>query len=683
MEQVRNIGFIAHIDAGKTTVTEHVLFMAGRTYKLGSVDAGTTVTDWMAQERERGITITAAATACSWHGYNINIIDTPGHVDFTAEVERSLRVLDGGVVIFDAVAGVQPQTETVWRQADKYHVPRIAFVNKMDRTGANFQRTLDMIGLRLRAKAVPVQLPIGDGDEYRGVVDLVAGRAFAFEAGEREMPPEIPIPPEMADIVAQFRDHLRESVAEVDDRLLEKYLEGTPITNEEVRGALRQGTISNKLVPVLCGAAYRNMGIAHLLDAVLDYLPSPLDVPPVEGLDPRGGEPVTLHPRLDEPFSALAFKVATDPYIGRLVFIRAYSGTIKAGSIVYNSSKKKRERISRVVRMHAEHREEVPEICAGEIAGIVGLKETFTGETLCVESTPLILEPPTFPEPVIAVSVEPRTRIDQERMDDAMRKLSEEDPTFIVRFDPETGQTVISGMGELHLDILMDRMRREFGVAANIGRPRVAYREAITKPARVEGRFVKQTGGHGQFGHVWLQIEPAEQGSGFVFENKIVGGVVPREYISGVQAGVKEALYTGVIGGYPVVDIKVAAVDGSYHPVDSSEMAFKIAGTMAMKEGLKRAGSVLLEPVMLVEVVTPGEFLGEVLGDLNGRRARIQHLEGQDEIQTIRALVPLAELFGYATTLRSLTQGRAASTMEFRHYDQVGVGVAQKVLVHA
>ncbi len=683
MEQVRNIGFIAHIDAGKTTVTEHVLFMAGRTYKLGSVDAGTTVTDWMAQERERGITITAAATACSWQGYNINIIDTPGHVDFTAEVERSLRVLDGGVVIFDAVAGVQPQTETVWRQADKYHVPRIAFVNKMDRTGANFQRTLDMIGLRLRAKAVPVQLPIGDGDEYRGVVDLVAGRAFAFEAGEREMPPEIPIPPEMADIVAQFRDHLRESVAEVDDRLLEKYLEGTPITNEEVRGALRQGTISNKLVPVLCGAAYRNMGIAHLLDAVLDYLPSPLDVPPVEGLDPRGGEPVTLHPRLDEPFSALAFKVATDPYIGRLVFIRAYSGTIKAGSIVYNSSKKKRERISRVVRMHAEHREEVPEICAGEIAGIVGLKETFTGETLCVESTPLILEPPTFPEPVIAVSVEPRTRIDQERMDDAMRKLSEEDPTFIVRFDPETGQTVISGMGELHLDILMDRMRREFGVAANIGRPRVAYREAITKPARVEGRFVKQTGGHGQFGHVWLQIEPAEQGSGFVFENKIVGGVVPREYISGVQAGVKEALYTGVIGGYPVVDIKVAAVDGSYHPVDSSEMAFKIAGTMAMKEGLKRAGSVLLEPVMLVEVVTPGEFLGEVLGDLNGRRARIQHLEGQDEIQTIRALVPLAELFGYATTLRSLTQGRAASTMEFRHYDQVGVGVAQKVLVHA
>ncbi len=683
MEQVRNIGFIAHIDAGKTTVTEHVLFMAGRTYKLGSVDAGTTVTDWMAQERERGITITAAATACSWHGYNINIIDTPGHVDFTAEVERSLRVLDGGVVIFDAVAGVQPQTETVWRQADKYHVPRIAFVNKMDRTGANFQRTLDMIGLRLRAKAVPVQLPIGDGDEYRGVVDLVAGRAFAFEAGEREMPPEIPIPPEMADIVAQFRDHLRESVAEVDDRLLEKYLEGTPITNEEVRGALRQGTISNKLVPVLCGAAYRNMGIAHLLDAVLDYLPSPLDVPPVEGLDPRGGEPVTLHPRLDEPFSALAFKVATDPYIGRLVFIRAYSGTIKAGSIVYNSSKKKRERISRVVRMHAEHREEVPEICAGEIAGIVGLKETFTGETLCVESTPLILEPPTFPEPVIAVSVEPRTRIDQERMDDAMRKLSEEDPTFIVRFDPETGQTVVSGMGELHLDILMDRMRREFGVAANIGRPRVAYREAITKPARVEGRFVKQTGGHGQFGHVWLQIEPAEQGSGFVFENKIVGGVVPREYISGVQAGVKEALYTGVIGGYPVVDIKVAAVDGSYHPVDSSEMAFKIAGTMAMKEGLKRAGSVLLEPVMLVEVVTPGEFLGEVLGDLNGRRARIQHLEGQDEIQTIRALVPLAELFGYATTLRSLTQGRAASTMEFRHYDQVGVGVAQKVLVHA
>ena len=683
MEKVRNIGFIAHIDAGKTTVTEHVLFMTGRTYKLGSVDAGTTVTDWMVQERERGITITAAATACSWEGYAINIIDTPGHVDFTAEVERSLRVLDGGVVIFDAVAGVQPQSETVWRQADKYGVPRIAFVNKMDRVGADFQRTIDMMTLRLRTRAVPIQMPIGAGPEFVGIVDLMEEKAYAFELDSRERPKEIPIPEEMKSSVAGYRDHLMESVAEVDEGLLVKYLEGKPMATDEVRAALRRGTISNTLVPVLCGAASKNMGVAHLLDAVISYLPSPVDLPPVEGKDPHDGQVVVRKPDPSEPFCALAFKVVTDPYVGRLVFIRVYSGTITAGSRVYNASKKKRERISRLVQMHAEHREEVPEVSAGAIVGVVGLKETFTGETLCLESSPIVLEPPTFPEPVIAVSAEPRTRADQDRMDEALRKLAEEDPTFVVRFDEETGQTVISGMGELHLDILVDRMRREFGVVANVGRPRVAYREAITRPARVEGRFIKQTGGHGQYGHVWLEIEPGGAGTGFVFENKIVGGTIPREYIPGVRAGVRDALYTGVVGGYPVVDIKVSLVDGSYHPVDSSDLTFKIAGAMAMKEGLKRGRSVLLEPVMAVEVVTPGEFLGEVLGDLNSRRARIQHLEGEGDIQTIRVLVPLAEIFGYTTTLRSLTQGRASSTMEFHHYDPVADAVAQQVLVHA
>jgi elongation factor G len=657
--------------------------MAGRTYKLGSVDAGTTVTDWMAQERERGITITAAATACSWDGYAINIIDTPGHVDFTAEVERSLRVLDGGVVIFDAVAGVQPQSETVWRQADKYKVPRIAFVNKMDRVGADFQRTIDMMTLRLRTKAVPILIPIGAGQEFVGAVDLLEEKAYAFEVDSKERPKEIPIPEEMKASVAGYRDHLMESVAEVDEGLLVKYLEGQPMATDEVRAALRRGTINNLLVPVICGAASRNMGISNLLDTVTSYLPSPVDLPPVEGRDPDEGQPVFRKPDPSEPFCALAFKVVTDPYVGRLVFIRVYSGTITAGTRVYNSSKKRRERISRLVQMHAEHREEIPEVSAGAIVGVVGLKDTFTGETLCVEQSPIVLEPPSFPDPVISVSVEPRTRADQDRMDEALRKLAEEDPTFLVRFNEETGQTVISGMGELHLDILVDRMRREFSVEANIGRPRVAYREAITKAVRVEGRFVKQTGGHGQYGHVWLEIEPGETGSGYVFENKIVGGTIPREYIPGVRMGVRDALYTGVVGGYPVVDIKVSLVDGSFHPVDSSDLTFKIAGAMAMKEGLKRGRSVLLEPVMALEVVTPGEFLGEVLGDLSSRRARIQHLEGQGEIQTIQAMVPLAEIFGYTTTLRSLTQGRAGSTMEFHHYDPVGDAVTQQVLVHA
>jgi elongation factor G len=681
LEKIRNIGFIAHIDAGKTTVTEHVLFMAGRTYKLGSVDAGTTVTDWMPQERERGITIKAAATACFWKEHPINIIDTPGHVDFTAEVERSLRVLDGGVVIFDAEAGVQPQSETVWRQAERYRVPRIAFVNKMDRVGANFPRTLEMIRRRLRANAVAVQLPIGAESSFRGVVDLVEEKAFAFQEGERENLEEIPIPLELGDLVAQYRDYLVEKVAEVDDTLLVKYLEGAPVTAEEIRRGLRRGTIANALVPVLCGAAVRNRGISPLLDAVVAYLPSPLDLPPVEGLDPRSGERIARKPDPEDPFCALAFKVVTDPYVGRLVFVRVYSGRVKASSMVYNASKGIRERVSRIVRMHAEHREEVEEIGAGAIAGVVGLKETFTGETVCAESAPVVLEPPVFPEPVISVSVEPRTRADQERLDGALRKLSEEDPTFLVRFDEETGQTVISGMGELHLEILMDRMRREFSVEANVGRPRVAYRETITQPIPVEGRFIKQTGGHGQFGHVWLELEPGAPGSGFVFENKIVGGAIPREYIPGVEAGVRESLTTGVVGGYPVVDLKVTLVDGRFHAVDSSELAFKVAASMAMKEGLKRAASVLLEPLMMIEVVTPGEFLGEVLGDLSARRALIQHIEGREETQIIRALIPLAEIFGYTTTLRSLTQGRASSSVEFHHYSQVAQGTAQKILV--
>ena len=682
MERIRNIGFIAHIDAGKTTVTEHVLFQVGRTYKLGRVDAGTTVTDWMPQERERGITITAAAITCSWRDYQINIIDTPGHVDFTAEVERSLRVLDGGVVIFDAVAGVQPQSETVWRQSDKYHVPRIAFVNKMDRVGADFAHTVETISQRLGANPVPVQLPIGAESDFRGVVDLIEEKAFLFSQTERADLVQEAIPEGLRETVAQYREHLLEKVAEVDDTLLEKYLEGRPITGEEIRCALRKGTIKNALVPVLCGSALRNLGISMMLDSVIDYLPSPLDMPAVEGRDPRTDEPTIREPDPDAPLCALAFKVVMDPYAGRLVFIRVYSGRMKTGTTVYNATRKVRARVSRLVRMHAEHREEVEEVRAGEIAGAVGVKETSTGETLCIEGSPIVLEPPTFPEPVISISVEPRTRADQERLDDALRKLAEEDPTFLVRFDEETGQIIISGMGELHLEVLTDRMRREYGVQTNVGKPRVAYRESITRPVRVEGRFVQQTGGHGQFGHVWLELEPGEQESGFVFEERIRGGTVPREYFPAVRAGIKETLASGVVGGYPVVDIKATLVDGSFHPVDSSELAFKVAASMATREGLHQGASALRQPVMKLEVVTPGQFLGDVLGDLNGRQARIQHLEGLGDTQVVRVVVPLSETFGYATTLRSLTQGRATSTMEFDHYEEVSAVTARQLLVN-
>ena len=680
MDRIRNIGFIAHIDAGKTTVTERVLFFAGRTHRLGNVDDGNTVMDWMPQERERGITITAAATACEWNGHDVNIIDTPGHVDFTAEVERSLRVLDGGVVIFDAVAGVQPQSETVWRQANKYEVPRICLVNKMDRPGADFARTVDMIRDRLSARPVPVQLPIGVENTFRGMVDLVRQKALLY-SDEVGAPTEAPIPAELQDEAAKYRDLLMERVAETDDALLEKYLESEDFSEDELVAALRRATLSNILVPVLCGTALRNRGIHPLLDAVIDYLPSPLDVPSVEGMDPRTQEPIIRATDPSESLAALAFKVAADLYIGRLVFVRVYSGQLKAGSYVYNASKETDERIARLVLMHANHREDVPALNAGQIGAVVGLKNTFTGETVCDGSAPVVLEPPSFPDPVISVSVEPRTQADQERLEESLRKLADEDPTFVVRYDKESGQTIISGMGELHLDVLVDRLRREFNVQAQVGRPRVSYREAIRQHVRVEGRFVRQTGGHGQFGHVWLEIEPLESGGGFVFEDKIVGGVVPREYINPVRAGVQEALDSGAIAGYPVVDIKVSLVDGSYHPVDSSEIAFKIAGSMAVKEGLRKAKPVLMEPYIQTEVVTPGEFLGEVLGDLSGKRARVQNIEGVGDVQTIRALVPLAEMFGYATTVRSLTQGRASHSMEFHHYEEVPDSVAQQMLV--
>ena len=683
MEHVRNIGFIAHIDAGKTTVTERVLFFSGRTHKVGNVDEGTTVMDWMAQERERGITITSAATAVPWRGYHINIIDTPGHVDFTAEVERSLRVLDGGVVIFDGVAGVQPQSETVWRQADKYGVPRIAFINKMERMGADFDRTVDMVRVRLNARPVPVQIPIGQEGDFAGVVDLIEEEALFFSSAQPGPAERAPVPEELKAKVAQYRDHLVERVAEVDDALLVKYLEGEAISKDEIRAALRLGTLSGVLVPVLCGSALRHMGIQPLLDAVVDFLPSPADVPPVMGVHPKTGEAVMRPADPDAPFAALAFKVAVDPYIGRLVYMRVYSGRLKSGSPVFNTTKDLRERLSRAVVMHANRREEVEVVEAGHIYGVVGLKSTFTGDTLCVADDPVVLEPPKFPEPVISVSVEPRSQADQERLEDALRKLSEEDPTFLVRYDRETGQTLISGMGELHLDVLVDRMKREFTVHANVGKPRVAYRETIQRPVRVEGRFVRQTGGHGQFGHVWLEVEPQTRGGGFVFEDRIVGGAVPREFIPAVRNGVREALDNGVLAGYPVVDVKVALVDGSFHAVDSSEIAFKLAGSMAMKEGLRRGRPLLLEPFMEIEVVTPAEFLGDVLGDLGGRRARIQRIEGQGDTQSIRAFIPLAETFGYTTTLRSLTQGRASQSLEFSDYEEVPESMAQQLLVHA
>ncbi len=680
MEKVRNIGFIAHIDAGKTTVTERVLFAAGRTYKLGDVDAGTATMDWMDQEKERGITITAAAATCYWKDCRINIIDTPGHVDFTAEVERSLRVLDGGVVIFDAVAGVQPQSETVWRQADRYNVPRICFVNKMDRVGADFVRTVDMIRHRLRAKPVPVQMPMGSNSTFEGVIDLMEEKALTFSDDLSQQPDEAPVPQRFQEEFQKFREAMVEKIAETDERLLIKYLEGETISTEELRAALRRATIGNSLVPVLCGTALRNRGIQPMLDAVTYYLPSPADVPPMHGVHPKTGADVVRKASDSEPFSALAFKVVGDPFTGRMVYIRVYSGTARSGASVYNVTKGQRERMGRIMMMQANRREDVEEVHAGDIVATVGLKNTFTADTLCDESAQVILESIRFPEPVLSVAVEPRSRADQDKLADALLHLSEEDPTFRIRHDQETGQTIISGMGELHLEVVVERMKREFGVQANVGAPRVAYREAITTSARAEGRFIRQSGGHGQYGHVWLEIEPQERGAGFAFESKIVGGKIPREYISGVEMGVKGAMESGVVAGYPVIDVKVNLVDGSYHEVDSSDMAFRMAGSIGVKEAMRQAHPVLLEPVMAIEVVTPGEFLGDILGDLNRRRAHVRNLEGHGDTQVVTAHVPLAEMFGYATETRSMTQGRASYSMEFDHYAEVPEQVAREVV---
>ncbi len=682
MDRIRNIGFIAHIDAGKTTVTERVLFFSGRTYKIGNVDQGTTVMDWMAQERERGITITAAATTCEWKDHHINIIDTPGHVDFTAEVERSLRILDGGVVVFDAVAGVQPQSETVWRQADRYQVPRICFINKMDRVGASFERTVDMIAHRFKANPVAVQLPVGQEDAFKGVVDLLEETALMFpENGNGNyVPTEAPVPQEMLEDVRNYRERLVEKVAETDEILMNKYLEEKPITTEEIRAALRRATIKNTLIPVLCGSALRNKGVQAMIDAICYYLPSPLDVPPVKGILSKTGEEVGMEASEAAPFSALAFKVMTDPHVGRLVYLRVYSGQVKTGTSVYNSTKGVRERMGRVLSMHANRREEAEVVSAGNIAAAVGLKNTFTGDTICIENMPVVLESIRFPEPVVSVAIEPKTKIDQEKLIDSLIKLSEEDPTFRIKVDDETGQTIMSGMGELHLEVLVERLRREFQVGANIGRPKVSYRETITRPARAEGRFVRQTGGHGQYGHVWLEVSPLERNQGVKFENRIVGAAIPREYIPAVEKGVIEALETGILAGFPTIDLKVSLVDGSFHPVDSSEMAFKMAGSIGVKEAIRRAAPALLEPIMEIEVVTPGDFLGEVLSDLGGRRSRIRTLEGQETVQTVRTYVPLAETFGYVTSLRSLTQGRASQSMEFDHYEEVPQGVAQELV---
>jgi len=669
--RIRNIGIIAHIDAGKTTVTERILFYTGKTYKIGEVHEGTAVMDWMEQERERGITITAAATTCTWGGHTINIIDTPGHVDFTVEVERSLRVLDGGVVVFDAVAGVEPQSETVWRQADKYRVPRICFVNKMDRVGANFPRTVEMIRDRLGAKPVVIQLPIGVESQFRGVVDLVEEKAWYF-TGERQDPPrEGPIPEDLAQAVHDAREKLIEQVSEEDEQLMISFIEGHPISTEELKEALRRATLENKVFPVLCGAAYRNIGVQLLLDAIVDYLPSPIDIPAVKGTHPKTGEDLERHPSDDEPFTALAFKIVADPYVGRLAYFRVYSGRLSSGTTVLNTTRNERERIGRIVRMHANEREDVQEVFAGDIAAIIGPKNTFTGDTLCDPNHPILLEAIKFPEPVIDVAVEPKTKDDQDKLDVALSRLAEEDPTFRVRYDPETGQTLISGMGELHLEVIVDRMRREYKVEANVGRPQVAYKETITTTARARERFVRQTGGRGQYGDVELEVAPLERGAGFQFEDRTSGGVIPREYMPAIQAGAKEALDSGVVAGYPVIDVRVTAVDGSYHPVDSSELAFRTAAAMTVREAVRRANPIILEPIMRVEIRTPEQFFGDVMGDVTRRRGHIVGTETLGTMQVVRAEIPLAELFGYTTDLRSMTQGRASSSMEFSHYAPV------------
>lgn len=683
LDRVRNIGIIAHIDAGKTTTTERILYYTGRIHRMGEVHDGTATMDHMVQEQERGITITSAATTTFWLDHQINIIDTPGHIDFTAEVQRSLRVLDGGVVVFDAVAGVEPQSETVWRQANEYNVPRICFVNKMDRTGADFARTVGMIQNRLGARPIPVQWPIGAESDFRGIVDLLTMEAFAWEEGDLGAAPKpIDIPEEVQADVEKARRTIMEYIVETDDALMMRYLEEDEITADELRQALRAATIRSDVTPVLCGTALRNKGVQRVLDAIVHYLPSPLDVPPIEGNNPFTSKVETRAAADDEPLSALVFKIVTDPYVGRLAYFRVYSGVLTSGESVLNSSKDKKERIGRILRMHADHREDLTEVRAGDIAATLGLKRTFTGETLCETSAPILLESIDFPEPVINMAIEPKSNADQDKLGIALKALAEEDPTFQVKTDDQTGQTILSGMGELHLEVLVDRMLREFKVSANVGAPRVAYRETITRTIeKADGRFVRQSGGRGQYGHAVLRLEPLPPGSGLVFENAIIGGVIPKEYIKPIEQGVREAMESGVLAGYPLVDIKVTVYDGSFHEVDSSEMAFKIAGSMALKDGAQKGNPVLLEPIMSIEIVTPEDYTGDVIGNLSSRRGMIEGMEMRsDGIQSIRARVPLAEMFGYATRLRSMTQGRGTFTMEFDHYAPVSEDIARAIL---
>jgi elongation factor G len=680
IERVRNIGIMAHIDAGKTTTTERILFYTGKLHRLGEVHDGAATMDWMEQEKERGITITSAATTCYWNEHQINIIDTPGHVDFTVEVERSLRVLDGAVALFCAVGGVEPQSETVWRQADKYKVPRVAFINKMDRTGADFYHAVEMMKERLGANAIPINLPIGEGDMFTGVIDLITFKARMFhEETFGATFDDIKIPDDLMEIAKKYRTEMLEAVSEVDDTLLEKYLEGKEITEDEVKTVLRQATIELKIVPVLCGSAFKNKGIQRLLDSVVDFLPSPVDFKEIEAHHVGMNDLIKRKIDEKEKFTALAFKIMTDPFVGKLTFFRVYSGTLKAGSYIFNSVSDKKERISRLLQMHANHREEISEVRAGDIAAAVGLKFTRTGDTLCTEDDAVMLEKIVFPEPVIQIAIEPKTKADQDKLSESLVKLSDEDPTFRIKVDEETGQTLISGMGELHLEILVDRMKREFKVDANVGKPQVAYRETITQTVQAEGKFVKQSGGRGKYGHVWIELGPNEPGKGYEFINGIVGGVVPKEYIPAVSAGIQDALKNGVVAGFPVVDVKAKLYDGSYHDVDSDEVSFKVAGSMAFKAGAKKAKPVLLEPIMDVEVVTPEEYLGDVMGDLNSRRGKIEGFSARKDAQVIKAIVPLSEMFGYATILRSMTQGRAIYSMQFLHYSEVPKSIAEEI----
>ena len=677
LDKFRNIGIMAHIDAGKTTTTERILFYTGKTHKIGETHEGESQMDWMAQEKERGITITSAATTCEWQGHVINIIDTPGHVDFTVEVERSLRVLDGSVTVLDAKSGVEPQTETVWRQADKYEVPRMVYVNKMDATGADFYACIDSIRDRLKANAVPIQIPIGQEDQFVGMVDLVENIAILHKNDLGTEIEKVEVPAELKDKAEEYRMALVEAVAETDEELMMKYLEGEELTVEELKIGIRKATISNQMIPVLCGTSYKNKGVQEMIDAVVAYMPSPLDIPAIKGTDPSTGEEMDRHASDDEPMSALAFKIATDPFVGRLAFTRVYSGIMESGTYVLNSTKGKKERIGRLVKMHANHRQEVAELRAGDLGAVVGLKETTTGDTLCADNAPVILESMEFPEPVIRVAIEPKTKAGQEKMGIALAKLAEEDPTFKTYTDQETGQTIIAGMGELHLEIIVDRLQREFKVECNVGQPQVAYKETIRKTVQAEGKFVRQSGGRGQYGHCWIEMSPTE--GEYTFENAIVGGAIPREYIPAVDNGIREACESGVIGGYQTINFKVKLFDGSYHDVDSSEMAFKIAGSMAFKNAMAKADPALLEPMMKVEVVVPEEYMGDVIGDINSRRGRIEGMDPRNGAQVIRSFVPLSEMFGYSTELRSTTQGRATYTMIFDHYEQVPASVAKKI----